>query len=113
MLSALSSIDQSLSFEERRARYAIDKTSQRVVFGLGMNFVFDVRERLETDIAMARWFGPGVMLGPDGKFDKKVLDELKLAQYDVNDIVCVGDDVSSWVVVGKHFALEMRNAKFG
>lgn len=113
MVCALSAIDEMMGFPERSARFKVNQTDPKVVFGLGMNHHFDSRERLETDIAMARFFGGSILVGTDGRLNQKVLDELRQHEYDVGNIVCVGDDVSSWVVVGKHFALEMKNAKFG
>ena len=113
MMSALANMEHVLSFPERRAPYKPDPISHRVTFGYASNHKFDIRERLEIDIAMARFHGAGVMLSPCGrKLDDKVVSMLKEADYSINSIVCVGDNVSSWVVVGKHFALEIKTAKF-
>lgn len=113
MMSALASMDHILSFPERRAPYGPDPITKRVMFDYNSHHKFDVRERLEVDIGMARFHASGVMLSPCGKkFDDSVISVLNAANYGVNSIVCVGDNVSSWVVVGKHFALEIKTAKF-
>ena len=112
MLAALRWIDNRLEYPERRALYHRDDESGRAMFMLDNPYEFEVGDNLRTDIGMAGFFGKKALLDDKHQFHPNVLDRLTKEGYTVNSIVCVGDNVSSWIVVGKHFALEMRNSKF-
>ena len=112
-LAALKWIDSRLEYPERRASYDVDRESGRAVFGLEPIKDFQVTDHMRTDVAMARFFASKVVLDDKNQFNSTTIDSLKTEGYVVSAIVWVGDDISSWLVIGKHFALEMRNPKFG
>lgn len=112
MLAALRWVDKRLELPERRAVYAQCPSFERAMFSHDDDKQFQIGDGLRTDVGMARFFASKAMIGEDKKFDPTAWDELTNSGFSVNSIVCVGDDVASWVIVGKHFYLEVRNQKF-
>lgn len=112
MISALRWVDRRLEMPERRMNYIQCPNRERAVFNLGDDAQFELGDGLRTDVGMARFFAGKAMIGSDQKFDPETWVILGDNGFSVNSIVCVGDAVASWVIVGKHFILEMRNSKF-
>lgn len=112
MLAALKWIDKRLEYPERRILYQQEVGSNRAVFMLDSPYPFQVGDSLRMDVGMAGFFGKKAMLNSDDKLNPDVLARLVDEGFNVSQIVCVGDSVSSWIVAGKHFLLEMRNSKF-
>ena len=113
MLGALSWIDKSLLWPERRAAYKPDTESGRVLFPFPDTHEFEPHDGIRTDIAMARFFGNKIMVGDDGKLDEKIINKLAESKYSVISTIYIGNRLDSWIVVGQHFALEMRNTHPG
>lgn len=110
MLSALKWIDIRLESPERRIAYPKDIGSDKASFLQNNKHSFDVGDSLRTDIAMALFFGQKLMENKNRKLGADLIAYLAHAGFIVSSIVCVGDEVTSWIVAGKHFVLEMYSS---
>lgn len=109
MLAALRWVDKRLELPERRLVYAQCPQRERALFAHADDGNFAVADGLRTDVGMARFFANKALITSDKKFRHNVMEELRNGGFSINSIVCVGDAVASWVIVGKHFILEMKN----
>lgn len=112
MLSALRWVDRRLEYPERRSMYNKDPHSDRAAFMLDKPHQFEAGDSLRTDIDMAGYFGKKALIDLSGKFDVESRKTLENEGFSISSIVCVGDNVSSWIIVGKHFMLEIRSENF-
>jgi len=109
LLSALRWVDNRLATLERRAMYTQCPSESRAMFTVATDEQFSLSDSLRVDVGMARFFARKAMIGDDKKFDPQTWTKLRDGGFEVNSIVCIGDDVASWFIVGKHFLLEVRN----
>jgi len=92
--------------------YYKDPQSDRAAFMLDKPYSFQAGDSLRTDIDMAGYFSKKALIDLSGKFDTESRTTLENEGYLISSIVCVGDNVSSWIIVGKHFMLEIRSENF-